>query len=953
MADFCRNCGAKLTEGTAFCPHCGTRIAPVTNTSPQPAQAPVQQPRAYMQQQQVPVQQQPAYGQPMQQAPVYAPAPQPKQKASHGHKKSTRALAVILTVVLVIEGTIAGLWFPGFLRLQKKQSAWLSVDKPVTTLCGVTMDADTYNLKDGKLKATVADYGKGKKEDGSTFRHYSISLGEQSEYTAAVALTFPCEGDPNEVVITHQDHETGEWMPMIGFPDEEAGTITVFTDSFSEFRAENPTDSPLFFVADEGTPNATIQLSPNALKIIGKTDSKIIESSAKAFAANPGKYKVDMGENSGAGTARDFLINSMGPLAEVVGGAAELQKTPLELMINGNTYEYTGSAFKADLNTAATAISLYTIGIQLAKDIKQHGINADTTVANLMKNLASNSGTFYSMATGYGNASFTFTFFGVALIGMGLDHMTDTAKAEQQKYMKKLMDYYYSKVKPFDADEWYEKYNAICRDRMLPVGQAIKELGFELDAYSKEFWTAIEKQSGKEFENLLLEAGIKNIYKVDAAKKQQLINYMKYTVRQKFNDEVMPKIEEDLIAKQQASVTTQLKKMAEPFNKKLFFNVAEHSDMNTTEQTKYNGCTIAFGGKDFVQKDEAWLLHAPESESEEWNDSWQVSFEATDYAWMKAGLPDTVYVFLDDSELNGDPLTTMKFKQPHKEPNRTANINLAGAATYAWSLKEIDINPNYEPGGDEKVLDWSGDIQNLHITWQEKLDGEIVEYTDNNFSAGQTIDYPENFRFVSVYDETTAKYSERSHSSSLTINFNGNSTSASQSRYVENGEIGAEYAGGKSFPRALEGRSFNVTVNRGIYSLVYKYKAVIVEEADKYSANIINNCINDPKDDVFTLNGKWQLSSKNGYYQITVTEKAIQVGVHGIKGMKETAGKAQAYTFANGKLRFKKQKSKSDISLEMTGIDIIDENHIVFHWEMVYKSLGKVKKQDQKLTRMK
>ena len=110
MANFCANCGAKLSQEAIFCPVCGTRTAsqPAGNNAPQTYQTAPQQPVQPTPQQ--------AY-QPAQ--PVYPPQYQqsaPVQKEQKPKKKSSAltALIIVLVAVIAVEGVIAGIWYPGF-----------------------------------------------------------------------------------------------------------------------------------------------------------------------------------------------------------------------------------------------------------------------------------------------------------------------------------------------------------------------------------------------------------------------------------------------------------------------------------------------------------------------------------------------------------------------------------------------------------------------------------------------------------------------------------------------------------------------------------------------------------------------------------------------------------------------------------------------------------------------
>lgn len=154
MTNFCSKCGTRLNPGESFCHQCGAGVVR-TNTAPpvtdqarpaeqrsganngasNQAQPQVRQQRQPQRQPIQPVQNyhpqrrpvQPVQNQ--QQRPPIQSVPnrqqfQPPQnrnlpRQSDGKKHSTAliVLTIILSVVLVVEGVVAGLWFPGFFNL--------------------------------------------------------------------------------------------------------------------------------------------------------------------------------------------------------------------------------------------------------------------------------------------------------------------------------------------------------------------------------------------------------------------------------------------------------------------------------------------------------------------------------------------------------------------------------------------------------------------------------------------------------------------------------------------------------------------------------------------------------------------------------------------------------------------------------------------------------------------
>ena len=184
MANFCENCGAKLTGATTFCTQCGARIkTPAAQPrqvvqTPRPAQSdrptyPQQQQQRQQQPYTKPVQAQPqrTYGQPARPAqPVQPPQParpqqqpygqprqavQPKQPVkakqakNNGRKRSRVALAVIIpvAVILVAVFIVTAFFAPGFLVKTKKSQ-------------------DTV-ISDSKNAVAMLEYARQLEEDGN------------------------------------------------------------------------------------------------------------------------------------------------------------------------------------------------------------------------------------------------------------------------------------------------------------------------------------------------------------------------------------------------------------------------------------------------------------------------------------------------------------------------------------------------------------------------------------------------------------------------------------------------------------------------------------------------------------------------------------------------------------------------------------------------------------------
>ena len=118
MTNFCSNCGTRLVPGESFCHHCGAKVM---QTNPAPARPVSQQnPNGAPRQVQQPIRQPQRH--PMQPVPNQQPQnrDRPPQPTGKEHSNAMIVLTIILAVVLVVEGLVAGLWFPGFFHVGKR-----------------------------------------------------------------------------------------------------------------------------------------------------------------------------------------------------------------------------------------------------------------------------------------------------------------------------------------------------------------------------------------------------------------------------------------------------------------------------------------------------------------------------------------------------------------------------------------------------------------------------------------------------------------------------------------------------------------------------------------------------------------------------------------------------------------------------------------------------------------
>ncbi|MBR0303425.1 MAG: zinc-ribbon domain-containing protein, partial [Clostridia bacterium] len=272
MAKFCQNCGSPLGEGVRFCSSCGSPVPqaaqpqqPKSSPNPQPQANP--QPHSYTPRPQVRIPEQFAQrnaARAQQQAYVYqqSAAPAAKKKGKGG--LAAVSLLLVAAIVVGIFGFRNGGWFrggkepkPEFGKVQASEKGSVSAESPAITLCGVTVDVDTLMLESGKRDVSVSVYESGTEADGTRYEAYELEMGKHEDFYVPVAVTFPCRVQSGtDVIVEH--YKDGNWMPLLTFVNEEAGTATAYFGSFSParvtYRPVGSNPSLYKVVADEDNP---------------------------------------------------------------------------------------------------------------------------------------------------------------------------------------------------------------------------------------------------------------------------------------------------------------------------------------------------------------------------------------------------------------------------------------------------------------------------------------------------------------------------------------------------------------------------------------------------------------------------------------------------------------------------------------------------------------------------
>ncbi|MBR3058071.1 MAG: hypothetical protein IKG93_08930 [Clostridiales bacterium] len=793
-------------------------------------------------------------------------------------------LCVLLAVIMVAEVCVAGFWKPGWFRSEEEVADVsgnrtkkdkdkdkegetdpenereipkdeISEDQTVIEQNGITIDAGCLDLAGKQITAVVKDNGSGTTEDGAKYHEYDISLGDQHEFDDPVCLHFPAE-DPENTIIKHYDAATDTWTPLATYPDLENGGVFVLTRSFTPFRAEEAPSGPLYVITDKGLPTAKLGVSSNWKNILLAKGAPLLENALKDLSTLKKDYVIPVPEIAEDQTAEQMMdsFNTasgwwslIAPLIDVSVGLTPMEKPPLDIVLVDGRFAPYQNTFRADLSEAMTDISILTMGLQIVTDSYQHGFTSQTTALNAYKNLMTNAGTFYSMWTGYGSPALTLGFLGVTIFSMQLDYMVSGAQKTQVEISTNVFNSYYENIHPFDADYWYKLYVKSFWQSNMDYNAAIQKVNEGIDQYVNEFWEIAGNTSNENFIFAVAESKYKNFFELSDDQKKSLSDELRIYIRRRFAKEALPRIERFVMERIEEQLYKKCWAIVEPFNEELKIQIKETVKLDSTQMPRYRGCVVAFGKGDKVITNDGWTLTTPDPDDADTDDGWSIDFECTSYGWMCANLPDTLYVYASKDDMNkkATPLLKIPFElvtDPAK--NRTTVINLSDAHAYGWALTKLTIKPNYEPSDPVKVLDWSGDISQIEVHWKETVDNKEKEYTDITVSFGHYADYPEEFIYAAYYDSTVDGPSDRSQNSASAVKVDGKWKNLAKEGYYPNGENAHKFTGTKVVPNAEEGKTITVAISRGVYSLIYEYTAVPVDEQDSIVPKIVNNCKN-------------------------------------------------------------------------------------------------------------
>lgn len=236
MAKFCGQCGTRMNDIDIFCPRCGQR------------------------------------------APTVAPRPAPHKRKT-GKSGFLNALIIVLCLMLFVNGTIAGIWFPGFFTEHPAETSDELKERPSetrfddegseTTKTGTISDL-SVSYTDDEIKnaprsevrvspeASSADCGNihvdfsynlagndtftvttlpEKTDEAAGLRvkafDFSLSSG-QNEFPTDVVITVPRDDDDNETTYWATFNEdTQKWERIYSTLSEDGKNYLVYTDHFS------------------------------------------------------------------------------------------------------------------------------------------------------------------------------------------------------------------------------------------------------------------------------------------------------------------------------------------------------------------------------------------------------------------------------------------------------------------------------------------------------------------------------------------------------------------------------------------------------------------------------------------------------------------------------------------------------------------------------------------------
>lgn len=321
-------------------------------------------------------------------------------------------------------------------------------------------------------------------------------------------------------------------------------------------------------------------------------------------------------------------------------------------------------------------ISLMLAGAQLGHDIYHYGAEDEDTAINLYKNLATNAGVLYSFMAGYTSAALSLGFLGVALTGYGLDLLIETAKEVQDEALEKIFDAYYQEQgASFNEEAWYklfvDSYYSARQDSAEPeksMELAIKRVKKGLDDHAEHFWTSIFKDGSEELSFAVADAKVRNYFEPREGLKEELTASYKHDLYWRFNERLIPWINDFMLHQLQDEVYAGLLDLARPFNHYYRVQVQEVMPFDSAEACRYQNHAIYFGHEEgFYQgiDQDQWSLYSPEDD-----DEWAVALDFTLLSYIYGAMPDHLYLYKEGRNGGNPEKADLKLPFALKAPRR-------------------------------------------------------------------------------------------------------------------------------------------------------------------------------------------------------------------------------------------------------------------------------------------
>lgn len=711
---FCSQCGAQMPDGFSFCTRCGGTAAPSTGQTPPPQPA------------------QPYDGQQRK---------KPRRQTGGIIAIIASGLAVILLFEFVIGPMICGRTIFGDTVAANKAlstgSVEVSSENTVAVIGGVSVDVNALNLSEGSETVTVKKYEQTIGKDGFLGEEYDISLGDTHYLRAPLTVTLPYDkgaAKDSVVCVLHYDSDYGEWIPQNTEIDATIGKVSAKLTSLSPLRLvyfDKDYSNSFYYVRDEGTINATLQVSYNYWDIIKNTSMEPAHLVAQDYITNGNTDHTTVQIINAA----DDAINAINTYHTLLGAAADT------LYATVNTLAETGGTIKNVTDKASKGIGVVSLMIaagQLAFDLSTKGATApegeiNETAVNLYKNIVNNTGTLYSFCTGYSSAALSLGFFAVAVTGYMLDTAVSEAQEIQAETVEAVFNAYY-RENSFKERDWYNMFvdsywdawqNG--RDSKEGMDEAVNKVTVAIDAYAEKFWDEIYKDGSDALTFAVADAGKTNYYTPTLEQKEELTERFKKDLFARFNDKVIPWINEFMQVRMQNAVYVSLREAVEPFNKYYRIQIQETVAEDSEDVCKYQMCPIRFGTDDgFVNADypDEWSLLAPEGDKE-----WTTALDVTMLGYLMAGAPDKVFVFdrWDENKSFGSQIETRELVLAGEEAGYTTIIDISGETQTGYEGRYSFNTQFFEPEY------WESDERGIECMLYQI--GEVEVQKDGSFSV--------------------------------------------------------------------------------------------------------------------------------------------------------------------------------------------------------------------------